>query len=310
MPAISLYRLIDDKILEEAGLKINQPEIYYELEDATIEIPINEQTSIVNINELDGTWTPELHNLMISQNIEFNNFSVFFGEKSITMPNNDIGIAVHIYSRESNFQTTTSLEFHQFDQNNVSYYLNHIFEKDSIKGKINFDFFLYLKSSKTSNFFQADIVGSKLAEDSVLTYTIAIDGTGSMFPILETNEPGAPLWSLDTNWNDPLADPFNTSYVSLRLNQAHPRYNSLVGAKGKVDAYLMNEILANSMSIITQSVLYGEEPLTLEEIRDESEDDSIGKVVYYWIESFNLNTRSPAEISNSFHKYLESMNLS
>lgn len=310
MATISLYRLIDTECLLEAGLKIEPPIIQYDLGDDMIDIQVPDQYFYLNMNDLDKTWTPELHNLTISQIFKFNNYKRFYGVESITQEGNTIGIAAHIFSRDSSFQTTIPLTFFRNEENEYQYSLRYDFPENSLKGKIQVEYFMFLQELNNHGDYQADIVGSRLTEQVILSYTIAVDGSGSMFPIVDINEPGDPLWAIETNWNDPLEESFNSSFLSLRLNQAHPRYNNLVSAKGKVDAYLMNEILSSSMSIITQSILFGEEPITLEELRDNSMDDSIGKVVYYWIDNFNIEINSPATISNSFHKYLESMNLS
>ncbi|MEG1045960.1 hypothetical protein [Carnobacterium sp.] len=303
---ISLFRLIDEQLLDQAGFSSNNPLIQYEIEDELIDIRISEQEySVISINDYDSSWTPELHNLLLNQTFSFNNFDVFFGKEAITMPTNKIGIAVHIYSRESNFQRTIPLLFSNESIEGVEFNFNHEFKKDSLKGIIHFEYFFFLKEVNEVNLFQAEMEGIRLTEKPLLEYKIAIDGSGSMFPIVDVHEPGKPLWSVNMSWVDPLIDSFNVSNISIRLNQGHERYKNLIKISTKVDNYLMSEIMMNAMSLIVQTVINDPE-ISLEKLKDESADDSIGKVVWYWISTFGIDVDSPISISNSFHDYFES----
>lgn len=305
---LSLFRLIDNQKLAEAELVHSQPVLTYLLENDEVSIPVpNAFDHQIRINELDSRWTPELHGLTVKQTIIFKKFNAFFGEESITSIENKIGLAAKIYSRESNFQETVILDEFYTGDNESIFDLVKIFEENELRGSVSFEFFIFLRELNIKEKFQADMVGTILTEEPILEYTLLIDGDGSMFPIVEVYEVGKPLWSVNMSWEDALAEPFNTNYVSLVINRAHERYKDLVSVKSKQSMYLLDEIMITAMAMIMQKVLI-EDLVSIEEIKDEALDGSIGKIIWYWYSSFDINVHSLASISESFHQYMENSN--
>lgn len=302
---LSLFKRLDDILSDRIGLKVEEPKLSYlnsEQEEVDIEI---KETGLNNfkLNELDSTWSPEVNNLYIEQNFIIKCPDKLFGEEGITSSKNILGLGVHYYSKTSNFQTTKSLgEIRNTDSELVIMFKEN-FSVSSISGLIFFEFFIYLKTIKESLPFQADLIGMNLSDEPIDTYSILIDGDGSIFPIEEIDEKNEPLWKLVMNWTDVEVDLFDYSNIRLLLNKAHPLFKSLFKENYKVNNYLMNEIMISAMSMIVQKViLIDRENITIDM---DATQGSIAQVVWYWISTFELNLNSLEEINESFHKNVD-----
>ena len=85
-------------------------------------IEINEESLVsYNINEFDSMWSPYENNLKLEQKLIIEYPMVLFGKDGITCESNKIGLAVHIYSKTSNFQETVKVA--SFENKNLGWNL-------------------------------------------------------------------------------------------------------------------------------------------------------------------------------------------
>lgn len=301
---ISLYRKIDSKIIEEAGLEIGIPQYFYSTAEGLKEIEVGEEfENVLTINEFDTEWSPNENDLIVKQKFTFYNPSILFGDEGVTSIDNKIGIAVHIHSKTSSNQKKINFGTIINTQKKIIVHFEHYFPKDSLRGNIEMDFFLYLQDNLETRPYHANQIGMRLSEEDLYSLTIVVDGEGSSFPITEFNDKNGPLWILEKNWVDASEDIFDSSNVYLSLNIAHPLFEQIKGGKTKASRALMGDIMVQAMSMLIQQVLIIEEN-TLD-IVDEFTSNSILAVVKYWVTTFEVDTTSLFTIMNSLRTKLD-----
>ena len=69
---IALYRKLNEKFIDEAGVKFEQLRLYYSSNDLDEEkeISIDSENGVsININEFDSMWSPYDNNLRLEQKL-------------------------------------------------------------------------------------------------------------------------------------------------------------------------------------------------------------------------------------------------
>lgn len=299
---ITLYKMIDHDLLEDVDCRITERSLSYENNniesEQIIEVPINETQLI--INEVDTNWSPIEHNLKIEQEFIFSNPNKLFGEQGVTNIKNTLGVACHIYSKTSNFQTTIHVGdiFNTDQETNILF--QYEFEPNSIGGSIYLEFYIYLKEVDVKESFTANDVGTNLMVEPLEQYVIIIDGSGSEFPIEEINDVMQPLWRVEMNWTDIYEDLFNSNSVRIILNQAHELFGQLMNQRNRINQYLMSDIIMSSIAMVIQEAIIADKNEFNEDI--DYQPGSIAQVVWYWISTYEVNTESIETISNSLRK--------
>lgn len=301
---VSLYKKLDTKLIQLAGLEKSNPAISYENIEGEKIIQIDSETpEYINVNEFDTDWSPTDFNLSISQRFIFKKPAALFGEQGITMPENEIGIAVHLYSKSSSFQQNIEFGVIRNSNQKIELVFEHNFPKNSIRGRVYMAFYLFLKSNMVTHPLHATKKGMRLSKEDLLNLTLSVDGDGSVFPISEFTDPKGALWKLDKNWVEANIDSFDVSNVNLSLNVSHPLFPQLKAAKTKVAKAMMSDIMTQAIALIIQQVVI------IEKYDIEQEDftspDSILTAVRYWISTFEVDTSSLFTITNSLRAALE-----
>lgn len=295
---ISLYRKIDSRMFEEAGIEAREPHFFYNSDNGLKEIETSPEFSdVLTINEFNDEWTPVEHDLLIKQKYILTNPSILFGENGVTMEGSRIGLAVHIYSKTSSIQKTFSIASFTDTHDRYEFLFEYTFSSASIRGTVEMDFFLFLQENSYYKPYQADQVGMILSEENIYSLTIIADGEGSAFPITEFDQKDGPLWLLEKSWADAAEDTFDNSNINLKLNIAHPLFGQVKSGKTRASRALMGDIMVQAMAIIIQQVIIIEGN-TLESAED-AISNSILSVVNYWITTFEVDISSVFSISNS-----------
>lgn len=300
---ISLYKKMNEELLDQVGLNIHNLLLSYTIGNEVKEI-LNQGVleNQININEYDDMWSPLENELKLKQCFVFSNPSALYGERGITMPDNKIGLAVHIHSKTSNFQKTISFGSLPNQDSPYEVEFNHEFLPSTLRGRIELDFFLFLKELNTVKSIQASSIGMILSEENLLNLEIVVDGIGSEFPMSEFSEKEGPLWRLEKNWADAQYDVFETSNINLSLNISHPLFEQLKLGKTKVSRAMMGDILVQAMTLIIQQVILIDR---VEEIMEEEVvvPNSILAAVNYWVSTFEIDTSSLFSINNTMKNY-------
>ena len=299
---ISLYQKMDETMEKKTEMHISIPILsYYDKNEKKEILPNEEFEGIVLINEYDSMWSPNEHDLEVSQIFLFEKPSILFGDTGITMPNNKIGLAVHMHSKASNFQKTVSIGTISNSENPVQLEFYYHFPIAELRGNLELDFFLYLKENKEYNPKHASKVGMILSEGDISNLIIVIDGEGSVFPMSEFEDKTGPLWRLEKNWVEANIDTFDSSNVNLSLNVAHPLFEQVKAGKQATSRALMGDIMIQAMSMIIQQVIIIEGN-SLDDLTD-TLSNSILMAVDYWVSTFEVDISSMFSITNSVRAY-------
>ncbi|WP_323707116.1 hypothetical protein P3U62_00635 [Mammaliicoccus vitulinus] len=304
---VELYRKIDGNKVEEAKIHFSPLNLSYE--EITndnfqyIDLSSLENQEEIQINEFDAMWSPNDNNLIINQTLYIENHKSLFGDSGVTCIENTIGFAVHIHSKNSNFQKICRIGSFTYSDERVEIDFEYIFNPKTLRGIVNLDFFLYVKNVKNTDPVFANKTGMRLTKEDLNSLSIIVDGVGSTFPITEFSDKNGPLWKVNKNWIDASEDNFDSSQVNIALNTKHKMFRNINKSQGEANKMLMANITLIATAMIINEVI------NIEGNSFENEDSlipgTILAVVSYWIETFNINTTSLFTIQNTLFEAME-----
>ena len=301
---ISLFNKIGKNELEKSGFKITDKMLSYEHYDEFKEIDISQlEGDVVYINEIDSTWVPTNHNLNLYISFSFEDTSVFFGPNAATSKENKLGLAAKIYSKGSNYQEIVKLA--EITNLTKMHNIDHTFKFDRgfFRDSFKIEFFIYLLDVKTQGLGQAKDIGTILSVEPLFVFTVFVDGDGSIFPITEFSEPNGPFWKLEKSWVSAEEDTFDSSNIRLAINIEHELFEQVNSGRLKTSQKLMNDIITQAMAMIIQEVIIVQNGNISE--ADESVENSILRIVRYWVDTFEVETESIFSITNSLNRNIE-----
>ncbi|MBG9982132.1 hypothetical protein HZY86_03300 [Aerococcaceae bacterium DSM 111020] len=301
---ISLYKKIDGPLLEQINLSDFQIQISYtdKLESITLRTDETRNDSFY-INEHDPEWNPNLDNMVLSVSFTINNPSALFGTTGVTSLKNKIGIASKIHSKQSNFQEIKTHQIISSDISELSVKIDLTLLKGMLKGEFNLDLFFYIAEINERLPWQADQLGMIVSQGPIISFSFLVDGDGSDFPITEFQEPKGALWRFEKDWVAADEDIFEASNVRLALNTSHPLFEQIKNGKTRVSIKLMNDIITQFISLIVQQVILIE-GFSIEDAENAT-DNSILRMVQYWVTTYNIDTSTIYSITNSINKNMQ-----
>lgn len=299
---ISLYKKLNSELEDKIGIRVEGPIFSYTIDKESRYIDTDsEHKNYVRINDYDPIWSPNDNELTVNQTIIFERPNYLYGEEGVTLHGNTIGLAVHIHSKDSNFQQTLPVDIIRNVTDEIKITFSYTFEPSTLKNSVSLDFFLYLKDYSYPYFKHANHIGMILSEDYLTKIEIIVDGDGSDFPMSEFSNTKGPLWELKNNWVEASIETFDSSTVNLSLNTAHPLFKQIKDGKTPISRALMGDIMVQAMSmIINQVVIVEENELSHD---TDVQADSILEAVKYWISSFEIDVTSSFSITNSMRSY-------
>lgn len=307
---ISLYKKIDDDLLDFSGVVFSPIELSYnslENSDETYIDLSNLDSNEIQINEFDSMWAPSENNLRIEQIITIEKPYKLFGDEGVTCPNNIIGLAAHIHSKESGFQKTVDFASIKNQNESKQIKIDYQFVSSSLRGVVHIYLFFYLKNVNDTKPNFANRSGMVLSNEGLNSIDLIIDGVGSSFPMTEFEEKNGPLWRIEKNWTDPEEDIFEASNISIAFNIKHKLFPELKKETRIINQAMMMSIMSQAMSLITQQVVIFEKYSDIEE--DSLLPGTILSAVAYWIKTFEIDTTNIFTIQNSFIQNIEKQGL-
>lgn len=295
---IALYKQVNNVMYETISPKIEEIIFYYEENNEEKTVEIGEMNQVIFINEIDHNWDAARHDLNVKLKLNLSNLNTLFGNDGVTHSENKIGVAAHFHSRTSNYQETVPCGDISNENPSITVVLEKKFQKSFLKGKVECTLFLYLKELNVKESYRADVLGMRFGD--LESFTVMIDGEGSMFPILEVEKPGEALWSVYSAWSDIYSEPLDVEFVRVELNKKHPAFNIIMG-ETKPSKYLLSEVFANAMTQIIYKVVQEEDF----DLTNQESMESIASAVSYWISTFEIDTTSLETINYTLRKKLE-----
>ncbi|MCM3609957.1 hypothetical protein M4S82_01755 [Planococcus sp. MERTA32b] len=303
---LKFFRELDEKLFMKIGYQTSTMKFQYALDNKIVDMELEDKEGVLNnetvyLEDRDGVWNAEEHNLIISMNYYINNPSFLFNENGIALPGAEIGVALNWYSKSSNQRGIEHLGVIKADlEGAYQDELKYTFRKKQLLGDVTIELILYLAcESNEKHPYYADQVGTVLG--TLDTRYLIIDGHGSAFPIAEVYSPERPLWFVTFNFTDPMSDPFTEEYVCINLNTAHRNFHLISGKKGMSDSPLLSEVIAGALQVIVQKVMEDEES---ENILSGNgfEDGTIAQAVFYFLTNFDWDISSPEQLAESIRQ--------
>lgn len=307
---ISFFPLLNSNQLNRIGFEASEYGFLYTYEGDTRLLNSNSleekrsSSDFIKIIDEHGEWTPDKHELSYRKTITINNHRFLFGENGVSCKDATLGIAIGWTSKTSNQRGIEIVGYFDSNEEYVNYHYEGVFLPGTIKGKITFEVILFLAESGNPGLNESHLANkSGMVLGSLEIVNIFIDGDGSMFPIVEVQEPSQPLWWVNCDWIDPTTDSFTEENVKICLNRSHAAYRAMF-SNNVMNSPLLLEIVASSISIILLKLKDGE---YWEEILSKSnfEIGSIAQAAIYFIETFDLEMNSPEKLALTIRNGLE-----
>lgn len=303
---LNLFPTIDKTLYEKIGYMSNSYKFSYHKDgyDIDLDNEANEshgQTqNVIQLIDSNSQWHANAYDLCFKRKCMINNPGFLFGANGIAEEDAVLGVAIMWLSKSSSQRGIFEVCELTFDNKRKNIDITGNFPPGQLKGTLILETIVYLKNSglKSSSIY-ADNTGTILG--TLDTFTIVMDGNGSVFPIIEVKEPGQPLWYVVCSWTDPMVDSFDEDNIRLCINTANPSYNLLKLEEGLKESPFLKEILAGAMQTIVLNVMssdYWDEILKGEGF----EDGSIGQAINYFINTFGWETNSPERLAMSIRK--------
>ena len=298
MNRFSLFKQIDRELEKAIGIEVGTYRIEAvsdKQEDSTVSFVDVEPFGTGLLSDIQ--WLPDNDELAISQVIKFQHPEKLFGVEGVTLEGNILGIGMHVYSRSSMFQETLSKAEIDFYNLKNEYTLSHKFKKSTLRGTVVIETFIYTKNIRNTYPTHADIQGMKVSIGNLSELTLIVDGEGSTFPIGEFSDANGPLWKMEFGIFDATEDLFSYDNIRLLLNTSHKLFEYIKEGKTAVSRGLKAEIMLQAITLIIFKV---KEECPEELFDSERADEgTILAIVKYWISTFDIDTSSLVDISNS-----------
>jgi len=305
--SLSLFPVLDQSFLRKIGYMPSPLEFYYEQNGIIYPLEVTDLGDGTNLslNDARGVWNPEEYGFQLKAVCTIRHPNVLYGPNGIAPVESSIGLSLMWLSRSSSVRGVAT--FDQFIKNSesiITLSCTQSFPPGTFRESIIFSFELYLAALKEVAEDEVHLARKQGTLFGCLdSYKLILDGSGSMFPILETADPSAPLWWVECLWDDPLVDNFDGDAVAIHLNTAHPSYKAITD-DSLADSPLLKEIIASALQVIIQHAM---EDSSWESIRTGTniEEGSVGAVLSYFINTLEWQFDSPSILALSIRDYLD-----
>ncbi len=310
--SFSSYPVLNEQCYTAIGYNSDVPECRYS--DGYEEFPLSlegtaRQTGFTGkIKDPRCTWYPDTHNLIFSKSCRINYANYLFGAGGIVASDAVLGIAMQWISSKSDERGIIPFGELIRNDSSVSFNVEFMFDKGKLRGSLQYQTILYLKKAgnpRSDELYFAQQEGTILG--TLDHGELFVDGNGSIFPIVTVDQPGRPLWYVYFNDTaDPLHDTFDSENVEIRLNTAHPYFESLKIESSLAESSLFLEVLSSAMLVICEEAKDLCEE-TWDEILNGNGYDpgSIAEAIHYFSAKLGWDMTSASALSVSIKAFLE-----
>lgn len=279
-------------------------ELDYETSDVTVS---------VNCLRTDGVWSADKNNLFVKRTIALKNYKVLFGPDGLACRNACLGLSLVWTSPDSRQRGAEPIACFGISEEQLEEKYDHTFTEGEIdlefsaakiRGDVTFSVVLYIAKAGTPENDENHLANE---EGFVLgifdSFTLRIDGTGSLFPVFEVYEKDQPLWYVCCDWIDPTLDQFTES-VSININTAHKNYKYLNRSQRTFCSQLLVEVMSSALCCIIEKIrseqyldqILGDEDMAF---------GSVGEAVRYFANTLGWDFSTPDKLSLSTRKFFD-----
>lgn len=299
---ISLYKKINDSMVESLVKSISFNYSYFQNGiEKTLNVQDYNDKSFTLTSE-DDNWSCESFGLSINCNLNLKSIKSLFSVNGIAYSDSILGVSLHIFAPKSKYRKIVKLGTLSESDENANLNSTLIVEPNKIDSNINCKIVCYLEKSSKQNtlFFKNNNQGIILGD--LYNQQIILEGSSSIFPIINIHAPGKPLWSFMFDTEDPDADLFIDS-AKIILNTANNDYKLVdaVASKSYCDRIVI-EIFKSSMAEFFTIL---KEKDLLPDISTSYEPGTVSSFAHYLITKHNIKVDSASNIYESLNNFFE-----
>ncbi len=286
-----LHNQLTDNLLNRIGVTKQPPLAQYTVDGNNFNLelePFDDSSMSYKPDDQRLIWDPNKHNFTISRELEIAHSYLLFESGNLMDSNKEIGVALRYYSKQAHVTNTRFVDlFTATNQPTLIKYTETI-EPGILRGSVKFELFLY-------------DLDTGLNLGTIDLFEVRIDGDASIFPIEEVHQKGEPLWWIRANYSDPLIDELEYSNITIVINKGHRDAQGLEVTEGVQSSPLLVEVLSSALTLIILEVKESSEWENI--LNGESQEDSIGAAIHYFINTFEWDISSIPALSKSIKSF-------
>lgn len=307
------YPVLSEKLLGSIGftseiLQFSYTENYEEFPLKLDSSSDNFKKFSAKLNDSRCIWHPETHDLIIRKEYKILSAYTLFGSGGIAASTSELGIALRWISSKSDERGV--IPFGSISKYDYAreYKLDYRFEKGKLKGSLILQTVIYLKKCGNCQNDEAYFARQQGTILGILDQAeVYIDGNGSVFPIVTVNAPGKTLWNVYYNDAcDPLHDSFDEENVEIRLNRAHPAFDTLKIDSSLSESTMFLEVISSALFIIVASAKESlGEDWNMVMNGEGFDSGSIAAAMNHFVNKLQWDISSPSKLAESIKNFFE-----
>jgi hypothetical protein len=307
---LSFFPVIDDDLLLKMGVQLDEVKFSYyknKTYQLTAQYPDgNKSSRTIYLKDPEDLWEPDKHNLIMRQKMTVSQPGFLFGADGVASKEAVLGVGAVWTCKGSNHRGAVEICSFENTGSAVHPELELKFQEGYLRKELSIQIVIYIKQSAQISSEEeeslADLPGTVLG--TINRFNVVLEGSGSIFPLVEVSEKDKPLWWIICSWTDPQEDSFDEENVKLCINNAHKNYKYVYDGRNLRNSPVFIEIMGSALEIIINRTKQSEYWNEIIQGHNNS-PGSIGEAVYYFIDTFGWEYQDPQRLSTSIREYLE-----
>lgn len=305
---ITLFPTLSERLLNNLKFQRRPYKFYYldnNHEERTLTTEqVEPGVELYLLKDENGLWSQDDYNIGFERKISLQSFDQLFGENGIACHDARLGIAIQWKSADSKQRGTVQSESFSSSDGIKDFALEHLFQKAQLRGQVDFTTVLYLAEAGHPYETELHLINKEgyiLGE--LETWSMQLDGSGSIFPVFEVVTKGQPLWFVKCDWSDPTVDKL-ADCVSINLNRAHKNYKYIDRTQRSFNKQLLTEVMASAIFVVIENARqsgYWDDIVNDKDL----DSGSVGEAIHYFQEALEWDLSSPEAVSISARQFFE-----
>lgn len=259
-----------------------------------------------------GDWDQNKHDLQGELKVIVRKPKALFGPNGYACSNAEICMILEWFSKESNQRGQFDSICFRSNTDTIEHKFNFSFGQAEIRKKAELQFkFVISIPDENPGYDEKHIANTAgvIIGETETSCVLNLEGSNTLFPVIERESlsPNDPLWRLNYNSTNASLDPFDSDYIALELNPAHPDYQGIFLNEYK--SPLLKELISSWIAVFLTAIREREFQL-FEKLRsgvdiDDMEKGSIAYFASYFIQTFNIHLETTEDIFYSISKSME-----